>query len=533
VTTLRDTRFGRAPDPADASEAVAAPSNGHGLSGYLARRRDEQAALYRFTDRLYRAKSASDIYEGAFEAIAAALGCERASILLFDGSGAMRFVAWRGLSEGYRRAVEGHSPWTRDTKDPQPICIADIARADISDALKDTVKAEGIGALAFIPVVANGELAGKFMTYYGRPHLFSDTEVELAVTIARQLGFSIERMRSEEAHRRAERELSDFFDNASVGLHWVGPDGIIIKANRHELEMLGYEPDQYIGRHIADFHVSKDVCADILQRLSAGEVLENCEAQLRCKDGTIRDVLISSSVLWDDGRFVHTRCFTTDITERKQAQARQELLTREINHRTKNLFAVVHSVVARSFADRQTVADAKEAVLSRLHSLARAYSMLMEKDWQGADLRAVVDAALSPYGGRISVEGPAITLNANAAQNFSLALHELATNAAKYGALSNGVGRVHVGWSLFGANGSGIFKFRWQELGGPPVVAPKHTGFGSVVLNQVMAEYFDAPPHVEFAPGGVIYEVSGSLDALVAEPGTGLGSGRGNLPAGA
>ena len=201
MSTLRETGVGRPLDPTGPANERAdrAPPNGQALSAYLARRRDEQAALYRFTDRLYRAKSPSDIYDGAFEAIASALGCERASILLFDDTGVMRFIAWRGLSDGYRRAVEGHSPWTRDTQDPPPICIADIEEAEIAESLKDTVRAEGIGALAFIPLVATGELVGKFMTYYPGPHVFSDAEVNLAVTIARQLGFSVERMRAEDA----------------------------------------------------------------------------------------------------------------------------------------------------------------------------------------------------------------------------------------------------------------------------------------------------------------------------------------------
>jgi hypothetical protein len=88
--------------------------------------------LYRFTDRLYRAGTQNDVYEAALDTITRALGCSRASILLFDGTGIMRFAAWRGLSDGYRRAVEGHSPWTRDVKDPQPVCIQDVEAADLS-----------------------------------------------------------------------------------------------------------------------------------------------------------------------------------------------------------------------------------------------------------------------------------------------------------------------------------------------------------------------------------------------------------------
>jgi PAS domain S-box-containing protein len=115
-------------------------------------------------------------------------------------------------------------------------------------------------------------------------------------------------------------ELADFLDNASVGLHCIGADGRILWANNAEMNLLGFGSEEYIGRHIAEFHVEPDVIAEILDRLARNETLYNYEARLRTKDGRIKHVLISSNVLWEDGRFVHTRCFTRDITDRKQAE---------------------------------------------------------------------------------------------------------------------------------------------------------------------------------------------------------------------
>ena len=137
------------------------------------------------------------------------------------------------------------------------------------------------------------------------------------VIVFREVG---EQRQAVKALRRSERELADFFENAALPMHSVGPDGTILRANQAELDMLGYSRDEYIGRHIARFHVDKHVIDDILTRLSRGQILNNYEARLRCKDGSIKDVLITSSVLWDEGKFIHTRCFSRDITDHKEAQ---------------------------------------------------------------------------------------------------------------------------------------------------------------------------------------------------------------------
>ncbi|MGQ0763959.1 MAG: PAS domain S-box protein [Acidobacteriota bacterium] len=129
-----------------------------------------------------------------------------------------------------------------------------------------------------------------------------------------------DRKKAEETLQRSERELTEFFENATEAIHWVGPDGTILRANKAELRMLGYSAEEYVGRNIAEFHVDLNLIHDILRRLHAGETLENCRAQMRCKDGSIRDVLINSSVYFENGEFVHTRCFTRDITEQLRAE---------------------------------------------------------------------------------------------------------------------------------------------------------------------------------------------------------------------
>jgi len=142
-------------------------------------------------------------------------------------------------------------------------------------------------------------------------------EIRCAILVFRDV---TEKRRADKALRRSQRELADFFENSALPMHSVGPDGVILRANQAELEMLGYSKEEYVGRHIAEFHVDKRVIDDILARLSRGEILQNYESRLRCKDGTVKDVLITASALWEEGKFIHTRCFTRDVTDSKRAE---------------------------------------------------------------------------------------------------------------------------------------------------------------------------------------------------------------------
>ena len=194
--------------------------------------------------------------------------------------------------------------------------------------------------------------------------------IELRNAFERSQAEIVERQRLEMQLRRREQKLADFFENGVIGLHRVGADGIVLWANQAELDLLGYSREEYIGQHIANFHADQEVIDDILQKLTAKETLNDYEARLLCKDGSIRHVLIDSNVFWEDGQFIHTRCFTRDITKRKQAE--EGLRVREHQQ------AVVAQLGQFVLADVDLSTLMNEAVVCVAQSLEVEYSKVLE-----------------------------------------------------------------------------------------------------------------------------------------------------------
>lgn len=178
------------------------------LSDIVAANR-QRDALYLLSEQLHRASTVEAIYDAALQAIKTALECDRSSILLCDEAGTMRFAAWHGISDSYRAAVTGHSPWTRDAVDPTPIAVADVAEEPLEGWLKTVVLGEGIRAAAFIPLVSEGRLIGKFMAYFREPHGFTKDDLAVSLIIARQLAFAIQRRQGEQELQEKQRQLAD------------------------------------------------------------------------------------------------------------------------------------------------------------------------------------------------------------------------------------------------------------------------------------------------------------------------------------
>jgi PAS domain S-box-containing protein len=213
-----------------------------------------------------------------------------------------------------------------------------------------------------------------------------------------------------------------------------------------------------------------------------------------------------------DGRAHRLVSIMADVTDRKASELQLQLLMREVAHRSKNLLAVVQSVARQTALSSVTIDDFSERFSTRLEGLARTYDVLVQKEWQGAPLHDLVARQFVPFldarSERLSISGPDIVVTAEAAQAIGLALNELATNATKYGALSRPSGRVSVTWSVDEGAGQRRVRLAWLERGGPEVSAPSRTGFGSLVLRELVAYALKGEVTLDYDPAGVSWAVT-------------------------
>lgn len=489
----------------------AAPVADHSLP----ERAEELAALLRLTDRLYRATGLAESCDAALDAITSALGCERASILLFDECGVMRFVAWRGLSDDYRTAVDGHTPWKRGQRDPQPIFVEDFLTTDEPDWLKQTITGEGIRALGFVPLVAQNGVVGKFMTYYPEPHVFTPGETELAVHIARQLGFSIERARAEEARRNAERALREseerfrlMSEHAPVMI-WVSrPDGGCQHLNRMQREFWAVDEDELAGFSWGSMIHPDDADRVTREIVDAGarRAPVTIEARYRNAEGEYRTLATHARPrIGADGEFQGMIGVNVDTTERARADAQRDLLLAELSHRVKNMLAVVQGIARQTFRATDSVAVARETFEGRLMALATAHDLLTRSKWESASLSDLARDALPMRRDRpqISVSGPDVLLDPRQTLALTMALHELFTNAIKYGALAVEAGRVVLQWEVAEGERPAL-RLEWRETGAPTSQPPAREGFGAKLIRQVVTHDLGGEVSMEFAPQGLV-----------------------------
>jgi two-component system, chemotaxis family, CheB/CheR fusion protein len=285
-------------------------------------------------------------------------------------------------------------------------------------------------------------------------------------------------------------------------------DGIITSWNIGAERLFGFRPDEIVGRSIMtlvppDRH---DEEIDILDQVRRGEHIQHYETLRRSKDGS--DVWISltvSPLRGAGGTIVGASTIARDMTERRRADEHRKTLMGELNHRVKNTMAVIQSIASQTLGHASTLNEARNIFSARLINLAKAHDVLTRESWQSANLADIVTDAVESHGGgenRFRIEGPDIRLSPSAALAISMALHELSTNAAKYGALSRETGHIVIAWQIEAEAGRRLI-LRWQESGGPPVANPKRKGFGSRLIEGSLAAELGGEVRIEYKTSGV------------------------------
>ena len=310
--------------------------------------------------------------------------------------------------------------------------------------------------------------------------------------------------------RRTEERLAAIIETSEDAVISKNLDGIIMSWNSGAERMFGYTAAEAIGRPVTMLIPPERIDEEpgILARIRRGERIEHYDTVRRHKDGSTFDISLTVSPIKDpDGTIIGASKIARDITERKQAEQRQQLLVGEVKHRIKNLLATVQAIARQTL--KGAPAEEREAFIARLMALANAQDLLTLERWNRAAVHEVVNRALRPFEAKLNArfltKGPEdVWVDAQRASLLTMVLHELATNAVKYGALSNGYGVVSLVWEVVGEEEDGQnVRLTWRELGGPSVVPPERKGFGSFLIERAL-QGGGGNAKLDYNPNGVI-----------------------------
>jgi PAS domain S-box-containing protein len=365
-------------------------------------------------------------------------------------------------------------------------------------------------------------------------HITSDgreLNVESSITVPRQIAGQpaglltiirdvTERKRHEERIRVSEIRYRRLFEAAHDGILVIDPHTRkIIDANPFMTQMLGYPHNQLVGKELFEIGLFKDEAAsqEMVRQLMRESEIRYENLPLESLDGRHQEVEIVANLYYEDDQPI-IQCNIRDITERKRSEEHVKLLIAEVNHRAKNLLAVVQAVtqLTSKYGDPATFAA---RLSDRIDGLAAGQDLLVKNQWQGVEISDLVVAQLAHFedliGTRVLIDGPRARLTTAAAQGIGMALHELATNAAKYGALSNLKGVVRIAWQISSST-TPAFSMSWLEDGGPKVVMPIRKGFGQIVIGRMAQAAIKGVAEITFRECGLAWHLSAPVENALA-----------------
>ncbi|TGQ12481.1 PAS domain S-box protein [Mesorhizobium sp. M2E.F.Ca.ET.166.01.1.1] len=330
----------------------------------------------------------------------------------------------------------------------------------------------------------------------------------------------------------ADARLAAIVDSSYDAIIGKDLNSIITDWNHAAERMFGYSAEEVIGQSILILipeHMHSEE-AEIIGRIRRGEGVGSLETTRRRKDGSLIAVSITVSPIRNSaGEIVGASQIARDITAAKESERRIRLLMREVNHRVKNQFAVILSMVRETSKRSTDPAEFEQMIRARIMALSRSHDLLVTSEWAGASLFDLVQEHLKPFGHeeRISLSGPLLTLQSNAVQNLGMAFHELGTNSSKYGALAADGGHVEITWKVeTGPDARRRFHLLWQETSGAAGIGAaqktgkengtgERKGFGTVVLQRVAPQSLSGSSSLERSPGSLKWALDAPLEAII------------------
>jgi PAS domain S-box-containing protein len=327
----------------------------------------------------------------------------------------------------------------------------------------------------------------------------------------------------QENRKAAEWRLGAIVDSSHDAIVSKDLNGVIATWNHSAQALFGYTAEEAVGKPVTilipDDRQEEE--PQILQRIRSGERVDHFETIRRHKDGRLFPISLTISPIHsDDGRIVGISKIARDITDQKESEQRIHALMREVNHRVKNQFAVIISMIRETNKHTKDSVQFVQQVQERILALSRSHDLLVQEDWRGTTVFELLLSQLKPFGqdDLVTMAGPSMMLQPMALQHLGIAFHELATNSVKYGALSGRGGRVKVEWSIAESDEKGKrFRLTWTETGGPKVRAAPEHGFGSVVLRRVAPTAMSGKATLDYLADGVVWSLDAPVEYVQAQ----------------
>ncbi len=443
------------------------------------------------------------------------MGADKGNVQILDARGVLTIAAQQGFDQPFLEFfkevyVTDNSACARALRRGRQIIIEDVEADENFAPLRHVALAAGFRAVQATPLIAyDGKPLGVLSTHFCNVRRPSEHQMRILDLYARRAVDFIERHRSEEALRRSEERYKGIYENAGTGIYIADLAGRFQNCNPAYASMHGYTEEELRKLTTKDLVHPEDWPQHIPQiQLLTTEKIRSFEIMNRCiaKTGDILWVHKRVSLLRDAaGRPESMIALVTDMTARKRAEDARELLHAELDHRVKNALATVSAVVAHTQVGSRSVASFAAALKGRIRSMATTHELLSARRWQGISFTELVRRELAPYASRNNTQmnGPEVILEPEAGLAIAMVLHELATNAAKYGALSTKGGHVMITWErrLHGQPPDLILN--WKEFGGPPVATPEKSSFGTSTIRDLIPYEFGGRVDLTLAPEGV------------------------------